>query len=1043
MKKNRFTALVLAFCMMFSSMPFTAFAEDEMSPVMNVKECKSWDLVRSRYITYTINGMECDSREMGAAFNLAAYNQMTTNDKKKVANWMVNAGYSGRVRQFGENGAEVLMDRYNTDTGWKALWAQFEKNIESHYCKDLQKYYGGTDEDSTKYYAETIDSLMEFPEGSAAYTVLHDSKYYYAFEAREFLAEHEAIEELLQDGRESYLILSNSMLSATQAAVKGSSKELIGLICDKALVPAITPSSSISSTAKDIFSAALEFTDRITGYSGKLQDAVIGKTTDGAAAKSQIDYFTYIANANRDLAQHCYSQALALHNKMLSDAPDIIAEIDKNEAHKYKNGRDGEVEKLEKTEQAESDAVNARYANISANTSPYSGMEVDKDYKARENLEKDIQSWANKMTDQAETILKEVGFCAVSSNEERNSVDPEQYIGTYILTEEDGKKVVKDASFLDLPQTIERQALENDNAAYTSSAFDKFITEEGMLDLAVEKDRLLKYYQNHIDSIASAVDLYKPYRENFIGGEVPLIAKGKGYDKHFNTEYCKKYVTWEYVTTNKTARATWASSAVSLAADKRSMWQMEDVMDTINKNYQWYLEKYNAKQERDEILKQRGKKIADEFESFWNKYASEVQKEQKLLDNGLPNYVYGDTVKIYSDGDGVQTLAGGFDINNATPLEFKAEAKNLAAAYDKFARYDAEREQAEMEFRSVFREVDRYMYSGVDTNIAFGNMSEKVSKISNDYLNVRYTGEFNISSQQNAYAEKTRTLWCGFDSMAPLNLSLKNSYETFSSKVGSYKRQIKMGFMTQSGYDYYKDFYDKQIAYVEENTNLGPYFVSSDNKVTDLKLEFDNSFAELKKVLDDPTGYNPVQSIAKAAEPQSGVDAALASGEKKSLSVVFSPADASDKRVKWISSDPSVAVVDENGNVTALSSGTVTIRAEAVDSTMSQSASYSGLSYDVFTCDPNYAAEFVVTVDGGAAYLYGDATADGLLAADDAAAVLQKVLVDSYKMPIEGKTDGWLKYADVTADSILAADDAAAIMQKVLVDSYTMPCEDK
>ena len=55
--------------------------------------------------------------------------------------------------------------------------------------------------------------------------------------------------------------------------------------------------------------------------------------------------------------------------------------------------------------------------------------------------------------------------------------------------------------------------------------------------------------------------------------------------------------------------------------------------------------------------------------------------------------------------------------------------------------------------------------------------------------------------------------------------------------------------------------------------------------------------------------------------------------------------------------------------------------------------------------------------------------------------ILQKVLVDSYKMPIEDKTDNWLKYADTTADGILAADDATAVMQKVLVDSYTMPCE--
>ena len=76
-------------------------------------------------------------------------------------------------------------------------------------------------------------------------------------------------------------------------------------------------------------------------------------------------------------------------------------------------------------------------------------------------------------------------------------------------------------------------------------------------------------------------------------------------------------------------------------------------------------------------------------------------------------------------------------------------------------------------------------------------------------------------------------------------------------------------------------------------------------------------------------------------------------------------------------------------------------------------------------------------------FIYGDVTADGMLAADDASAIMQKVLLGSYTMPIEEKTSDWFKYTDVSADDLLAADDALCVMQAVLVDSYKMPVLNK
>ena len=74
-------------------------------------------------------------------------------------------------------------------------------------------------------------------------------------------------------------------------------------------------------------------------------------------------------------------------------------------------------------------------------------------------------------------------------------------------------------------------------------------------------------------------------------------------------------------------------------------------------------------------------------------------------------------------------------------------------------------------------------------------------------------------------------------------------------------------------------------------------------------------------------------------------------------------------------------------------------------------------------------------------FKYGDVDANDSLQAADATVILQKVLVSTYKMPIEEKTDDWMKYADVSNDGFIMANDSAMILQKVLNSSYTMPVE--
>ena len=72
-------------------------------------------------------------------------------------------------------------------------------------------------------------------------------------------------------------------------------------------------------------------------------------------------------------------------------------------------------------------------------------------------------------------------------------------------------------------------------------------------------------------------------------------------------------------------------------------------------------------------------------------------------------------------------------------------------------------------------------------------------------------------------------------------------------------------------------------------------------------------------------------------------------------------------------------------------------------------------------------------------FVYGDADGDGILAASDAAMVMQKVLVNTYKLPLEYKTDNYMEFIDVDKDGFITASDAAYILQKVLVSSFEFP----
>ena len=75
--------------------------------------------------------------------------------------------------------------------------------------------------------------------------------------------------------------------------------------------------------------------------------------------------------------------------------------------------------------------------------------------------------------------------------------------------------------------------------------------------------------------------------------------------------------------------------------------------------------------------------------------------------------------------------------------------------------------------------------------------------------------------------------------------------------------------------------------------------------------------------------YKVAESVLAEAITIDKTTASLKTGESLTLTAKVTPDDATDKSVIWLSSDESVATVDANGKVTAISAGTVVITAKA------------------------------------------------------------------------------------------------------------------
>lgn len=139
-------------------------------------------------------------------------------------------------------------------------------------------------------------------------------------------------------------------------------------------------------------------------------------------------------------------------------------------------------------------------------------------------------------------------------------------------------------------------------------------------------------------------------------------------------------------------------------------------------------------------------------------------------------------------------------------------------------------------------------------------------------------------------------------------------------------------------YRYHKDETTVSVVKIGNTANLDGEYIKVDTAGGYIT-------AHLKKFSTYGIGYTPQSSGSEGGSSSGGgtseaipvqkielstsTKTLTKKGETTQLTAVITPLNATDKKLTWSSSDNSVATVDENGKVTAVSDGTVTITAKS------------------------------------------------------------------------------------------------------------------
>jgi uncharacterized protein YjdB len=171
---------------------------------------------------------------------------------------------------------------------------------------------------------------------------------------------------------------------------------------------------------------------------------------------------------------------------------------------------------------------------------------------------------------------------------------------------------------------------------------------------------------------------------------------------------------------------------------------------------------------------------------------------------------------------------------------------------------------------------------------------------------------------------KASDVWSPFYAILPLS---ELNIPATSVSVSNTNLELLVGesaMLTATVNPYYAT--DRSVVWSSANNSVAT--VDSDGKVTALKAGSVVITATTANGLTSNCVVNVVAKIVDATAVVLNIEnAELEEGESVQLTATITPSDATDKTISWVSGNPSIAIVDTNGKVTAVKTGSIIITA--------------------------------------------------------------------------------------------------------------------
>lgn len=301
-----------------ATMALSAFGAAERVKAKLLNE--SSDPVRGYWVEYEINGMKFRSDQTGSRINEIAWNAMNATDKERT----INAVYSFDIRrlQFGDAGARKMGEWFDLRKGWKQAKGIFvEKLIEKDFPGLTARFM------NSGAYAYYLDNFRpECP------ITLREPRYYYAGDCPdqpEMDAQIELSRYFVCDlAASAYTALEKAEYLRTAAAVKSTAGDLIQLICDKCLIPAVSPGINGGIglfSMPDALGTGIDYFNNLVKWQSWLEESVIGKRASSSDAAYVIQHMTSAINASYRLIRDCTVRAHELQNAVVARHEEWVA----------------------------------------------------------------------------------------------------------------------------------------------------------------------------------------------------------------------------------------------------------------------------------------------------------------------------------------------------------------------------------------------------------------------------------------------------------------------------------------------------------------------------------------------------------------------------------------------------------------------------------------------------------------------------------------------------------------------------------------------